>query len=63
MASFIGIRLVILYHKKEFKYMRILAITDNLSVLDWLYKASFNPVTQEIHTTIARKLAHKMMTN
>jgi hypothetical protein len=60
-GSYIGVVVAAQHHPT--KYLRIMAYTDSSSALGWLYKASFNPVTQEAHNHVARTLARFLINN
>ena len=45
------------------KYLCIMVYTDSSSALRWLHKASFDPVKQEAHNNVARRLARFLMCN
>ena len=53
----IGVWLEIIQNRKNNKFLKIHALTDNSSAVGWLYKASFNPKTHLGHDLVARKLA------
>ena len=43
------------------KYNRFLCLTDNSSVLGWLYKSNFQPDSHKEHDILARQLAEIML--
>ena len=55
-APYFGILTVIRYYP-HIRYICILAKTDSSRCLGWLYKASFNPETHEVHNRLALALA------
>ena len=59
LASAISIHLTLLQNPD--KQLHILAFTDSSSALGWLYKSSFNPITQPLHDEVARWLASRII--